>query len=298
MSLGARERAKIVESAPFDSVSIDPDKYASQPDGKAIRTIATRAVLVTNADLPFDVETITEAIFEGAAFLGIASPSTTGEDPQKAAPITTGEDLRKRLLDFMAQDLPSLPLHPGARAYYERAGLLPPPQTAVDFLYDWLTATWRTLTVLLILVTGYIGFIRLIRDRTSNRIGRDIFKIVLDRDDSSPVSQLERLAKQRDVINKLVPQRWFQEDLDKPRWRDLNNLIEYWMRVAKENLTRDLADEVRGDSLDTSLNDAQRRDLRKDLLQRVRKHFEDDELETPQYELLKKLVQEELPEGA
>ncbi len=298
LSLGARERAKIVESAPFDSVSIPPNKYASQPPGEAIRTIATRAVLVTNADLPFDVETITEAIFEGAAFLRIAPPSATGEGLQKAPPTTTGEALRKRLLDFMAQDLPSLPLHPGAEAYYERAGLLPPKRKVVDFLYDWLTATWRTLAVLLILVTGYLGFISLMRDRTSNRIGREVFNIVLDVDDSSPVSQLERLAKKRDIINNLVPKRWFQGDMDKPRWRDLNDLIEYWMRVAKENLTRDLADELRGDSLDTSLNDAQRLDLRKDLLQRVREHFEDDKLEASQYELLTKLIQEELPERA
>jgi hypothetical protein len=198
----------------------------------------------------------------------------------------------------MAQKLPSLPLHPGARAYYERAGLLPPRKTAVDFLYAWLTATWRGLAVLLIAVTGYIGSIRLMRDRTSNRIGREVFKIVLDPDDSSPLSQLERLAKKRDVIKKLVPQRWFQKDLDRPRWRELNDLIEYWMRVAKDNLTRDLADEVGSDSLDKSLSDKQRLDLRKDLLQRVRKHFEDDQLDESQYELLTKLIQEELPERA
>jgi TRAP transporter TAXI family solute receptor len=292
LSLGARERAKIVESAPFDSVSIDPDKYASQPGGKAIRTIATRAVLVTNADVPFDVETITEAIFEGAAFLGIGESALE----VTSSSVTKGEDPRKRLLDFMGQDLPSLPLHPGARAYYERAGLLPSPRTAVDFLYDWLTATWRTLAVLLILVTGYIGFISLKRDRTSNRIGREIFKIVLYGEDSGPVSQLKRLAKKRDVINRLVPERYFREDLDRSRWRELNNLIEFWRRVAKGNLTRDLADELRYDSLETNLNDAQRLDVRKDLLQRVRKHFEADQLEASQYELLTKLIQQELPE--
>jgi hypothetical protein len=44
------------------------------------------------------------------------------------------------------------------------------------------------------------------------------------------------------------------------------------------------------------LNDAQRLDVRKDLLQRVRKHFEADRLEVSQYELLTKLIQEELLE--
>jgi len=290
LSLGARERAKIVESAPFDSVSIRPNKYASQPPDEAIRTIATRAILVTDANLPFDVETITEAVFEGAAFLGIGESALE----VTAHSITTGEDSKKRLLRFMAEELPSLPLHPGARAYYERAGLLPPPRTAVDILYDWLTATWRTLAVLLILVTGYIGFLSLTRDRTSNRIGREIFKIVLD-DDSSSVSQLERLAKKRDGINKLVPQRWFRKDLDKTRWRELNDLIEYWMGVVKDNLTRDLADEIGRESLDKSSSDKQRLVLWNDLLLRVRKHFEADQLDESQHELLTKLIQEEFP---
>jgi hypothetical protein len=247
---------------------------------------------VTNADVPFDVETITEAIFEGAAFLGIGESALE----MTSSSVTKGEDPRKRLLDFMGQYLPSLPLHPGARAYYERAGLLPRERKVVDFLYDWLTATWRGLAVLLILVTGYVGFIRLKRDRTSNRIGREIFKIVLYGEDSGPVSQLKRLAKKRDVINRLVPERYFREDLDRSRWRELNNLIEFWRRVAKGNLTRDLADELRYDSLETNLNDAQRLDVRKDLLQRVRKHFEADQLEASQYELLTKLIQQELPE--
>ncbi len=173
-----------------------------------------------------------------------------------------------------------------------------PERKIVDILYDWLTATWRTLAVLLILVTGYIGFIRLMRDRTSNRIGREIFKIVLEDGDSSPVSQLERLEKKRDVINKLVPQRWFRKDLDKPRWRDLNNLIDYWVGVAKDNLVRDLADEIGSDSSDERLSDKQRWDCRSDLLKRVRKHFEADRLDESQYELLTKLIQDELPERA
>ena len=294
LSLGARERAKMVESAAFSAVSIHPDKYAYQSLDEVIRTIATRAVLVTDAEIAFDVETITEAIFEGAAFLGIGDSALE----VNAAAITTSEDSKKRLLRFMAQDLPSLPLHPGARKFYERAGLLPQPRKYVDILYDWLTATWRTLAVLLILVTGYIGFIHLMRDRTSNQIGREIFKIVLDDGDSSPLSQLERLEVKRDVINELVPQRWFQKDLDKPRWRDLNNLIDYWVGVAKGNLARDLADEIGSDSSDERLSDKQRLDCRSDLLKRVRKHFETDQLDESQYELLTKLIQEELPERA
>jgi hypothetical protein len=299
LSLGARERAKIVESAPFDSVSIDPNKYVSQPLDEAIRTIATRAVLVTNADVPFDVETITEAVFEGAAFLGVGESALEVTAPS----ITTGEDPRKRLLDFMGQDLPSLPLHPGARAYYERAGLLPHDQDFVDLLYDWLTATWRGLAVLLILVTGYIGFISLKRDGTSNRIGRGVIDIALPKDPSlpplSPVSKLAELKKKRSDIRKLVLKRWWQlDELDRSRSRDLYDLTEDLRREAEGELARERLDELRRVREDASLNDAQRLDLRNDLMQRVRKHFEDDELEASQYELLTKLIQEELPERA
>ncbi len=49
---------------------------------------------------------------------------------------------------------------------------------------------------------------------------------------------------------------------------------------------------------DGSLSDEQRLDRWNGLLQRVRKHFEDGELEASQYELLTKLIQEELPERA
>jgi TRAP-type uncharacterized transport system substrate-binding protein len=299
LSLGARERAKIVESAPFDSVSILPNEYVSQPPNEAIRTIATRAVLVTNADLPFDVETITEAIFEGAAFLGIGESALEVTAPS----ITTGEDSRKRLLDFMGQDLPSLPLHPGARAYYERAGLLPRERKVVDFLYDWLTATWRGLAVLLILVTGYVGFIRLKRDRTSNRIGRGIIDITLPKEPPlpplSPVSKLAKLKKKRSDIRKRVRKRWWQlGELDRSRSCDLHDLIADLRQEAKGELARELLDELRRVREDASLNDEQRLDRRSDFLRRVRKYFEDDVLEASQYELLTKLIREELPERA
>jgi TRAP transporter TAXI family solute receptor len=290
LSLGSKERAQIVESAPFYAKSIPAGTYACQQESEPdIQTIATRAVLVANGDLPFDVETITQAIFEGAAFLDVGG-SALDVGPSS---IAAAEDPRQRLQRFMAQDLPSLPLHEDARAYYEKVDLRPRRPTLVDFLYDWLTATWRMLTVLLILVTGYAGFIRLKRDRKSNQIGRRIFKIVME--SQGPEWKLRKLLEQRDDIKKRVPMRYWQlEELDKPRWHELNELIEYWRRVIEGKLTRDLADEI--DDGNANLNDAQRLDRRKQLLYRVRKHFEADELEAEQYELLTKLIDEELPE--
>ena len=58
------------------------------------------------------------------------------------------------------------------------------------------------------------------------------------------------------------------------RWRELNDLIEYWMRVAKDNLTRDLADEIGRESLDKSFERQAAAGLLERFLQRVRKHFE------------------------
>jgi hypothetical protein len=60
-------------------------------------------------------------------------------------------------------------------------------------------------------------------------------------------------------------------------------------------LTRDLADEIGRESLDKSSSDKQRLGLWNDLLLRVRKHFEADQLDESQHELLTKLIQEEFP---
>ena len=299
VSLGPRERAKIVESAAFYAETIPAKKYACQWDTEPdIQTIATHAVLVANEELDFDVEVITKAIFEGAAFLDLGVSALD----VSASSMATGEDPRQRLLRLMAQDLPSLPLHPSAKAYYEKAGLRPIPPRLVDYLNNLLTATWRSLTVLLILVSISAYFIRLKRDRTSNWIGRSIVDIALPREPSpplSPVSKLAELKKKRGDIRERVRKRWWQlEELDRSRSRDLHDLVQDLRREATGELTRDLVKQLGGVREDARLNDAQRLDRRNDLLQRVRKYLEDDEIEASQYELLTKLIQEELPERA
>jgi hypothetical protein len=113
------------------------------------------------------------------------------------------------------------------------------------------------------------------------------------------VSKLAELKKKRSDIRKLVLKRWWQlDELDRSRSRDLHDLTEDLRREAEGELARERLDELRRVREDASLNDAQRLDLRNDLMQRVRKHFEDDELEASQYELLTKLIREELPERA
>lgn len=82
---------------------IEPGTYPCQLAGeRGVATVATRAVLVTTADLPFDVAKITEAVFAAAAHLDVAGGA-----------------------DAMARPLPSIELHADARDYYRAAGLLP-----------------------------------------------------------------------------------------------------------------------------------------------------------------------------
>ena len=142
---------------------IEPGTYRAQREGEpAIDTVSTLVVLVAREDLPFNVGKITEALFEGTAFLGIDGG-----------------------VEFMARDLPSLPLHPDAERYYKEAGMLPP-----DEKWDWLTATWRSLAILVMLVAGYQGILKLRRDRTANEIGRRIIAISLEPDEPDSVHKL------------------------------------------------------------------------------------------------------------
>jgi TRAP transporter TAXI family solute receptor len=212
LSLGQPERAPMTRNV-FEASMIEPRTYGSQKEGEpAIHTISTRAVLVTTEDLPFDVGTITRAVFEGEAFLGVRAN--------------------------MADDLSSLPLHPDAERYYKEAGFLPskPP-------IDWLAVTWRTLASLVILIGGYKGLIRWRRDRISNEIARRLLAIPVDEDVPDSVQRLQDLRRE---IRDRVRRRWWRPgELDKTRWRYLRDLIDQRTKEAKDNLTRALAAEIR-----------------------------------------------------
>ncbi len=212
LSLGQRARAPMTGNV-FEASSIEPGTYASQKrDEPAVHTVSTRAVLVTTEDLPFDVGTITRAVFEGEAFLGVQ--------------------------ENMAEDLPSLPLHPDAEGYYKQAGFLPskPP-------VDWLAVTWRALASLVILIGAYKGIIRLRRDRVGNEIARRVLAIPVDENVPDSVQRLQDVRRE---IRDRVRRRWWRPgELDKTRWRYLRDLIDHRIKEAKENLMRALAAEIR-----------------------------------------------------
>ncbi len=263
LSLGQKERAPMTATV-FSTSTIEPGTYLSQLEGEpVIQTIATQAVLVTTEDLPFDVEVITEAIFEGQAFLGLGSK------------------------DSMALNLPSLPLHRAAKRHYQKAGYLPskPP-------VDWLTPTWRSLAILMLLITGYKGLIKLRRDRAANAIGRQILAVPLE---ASVPGSSERLQTIREEIQGRVRKRWWQPgELDKPRWRYLRDLIDDRIREAKENLTKALLAEIRAIDAETEPEELLREERYRALEGQIRDRFESAELDPLQQEMLRELVHERL----
>ena len=259
LSLGQRERAPMTRNV-FETSMIEPRTYASQKEGEpAIQTISTRAVLVTTEDLPFDVGTITRAVFEGEAFLGVQTN--------------------------MADDLPSLPLHPDAERYYKEAGFLPskPP-------IDWLAVTWRVLASLVILIGGYKGLIRWRRDAISNEIARRVLAIPVDEDVPDSV---KRLQDARVEIRDRVRKRWWRPgELDKTRWRYLRDLIDLRIKEAKETLTRALAAEIR--AVAPRPNAAATGQHYLLIEQRLWDYFEKGELDVPQRDALCQLLGDNL----
>ena len=262
LSLGHEERAPMTATV-FATSTIEPGMYASQrEDEPGIETISTRAVLVTTEDLPFDVETITEAIFEGQAFLGIQGGG-----------------------DSMAADLPSLPLHPDAKRYYQDAGYLPSKHAI-----DWLTPTWRTLAILVILISGCKGLLMLRRESAGNEIGRRILSVPLE---ASVLDSARRLLAIRTEIEQRVRRRWWRPgELDKPRWRYLRDLIDDRSREAKEALARKLLANIRDVTRDPDLDETTRRQRYGSIERRVWESFEDGKLESLQQEMLCELLRE------
>jgi TRAP transporter TAXI family solute receptor len=242
---------------------IEASMYGAQSTDEApVETVATRAVLVSTEDLPFDVRRITEAVFEGAAFLGVEGGG-----------------------QGVARVLPSLPLHPDAEKYYREAGYLPSPQPI-----DWLTNTWRSLAILVIMVGGYQGLLKLRRDATANEVGRRILAISLEASEPGSVHQLVEI---RDAeIRERVQRRWWRGgELDKGRWRYLHDLTNDRIKEAKENLTAALAEDLRKLATETGLDNPAGRARLRSLEGRVWGYFQKGELDASHQALLLEVIQ-------
>jgi len=277
LSLGVKERAEMT-SGVFTASKIEPERYGCQRKNEAaIQTLATQAVLVTTEKLRGDVRTITKAIFEGEAYLGLTK--------------LTKEGVKKLTKEDMAKHLPSLPLHPDAEQYYKKAKLLPS-----DPRFDWLRATWTTLGCLVMITAGYKGLIMLRRSRTGNEIGRRILAIPIE---ASARDSVQRLLKIRDEIQERVRRRWWLwGELDKHRWRYLRDLIHDRIGESKENLTRAFVAEIRDVTADPELDETTRQQRYRSIEARIWEFFQKAELDPSQQRMLRELIHGSSQRGA
>ena len=143
------------------------------------------------------------------------------------------------------------------------------------------------------LVAGYQGILKLRRDRTSNEIGRRVFSISLESDEPNSVHNL--LEIRDGEIRERVQRRWWRRgELDKSRWRYLHDLINDRIRLAKENLTAALAEDLRELAHEAGSDDAERRQRLQSLEERVWAYFQKGELDASHQSLLMEVIQRNL----
>jgi TRAP transporter TAXI family solute receptor len=253
------------------------DKYRAQHEGEpAIDTVSTHAALVVREDMEdADVEAITKAILEGEAYLGIKGGG-----------------------EAMVKELRSLLLHPGAKAAYQKKNLIPRPIPDLDRamgVWDEVFAvTWRALAILVILVAGYQGFIRFLRDRKSDALSERILAISLEASDPNSVEKLSRI-RDEDLLECVVNREWLLGGkLDISRWRYLHELVNDRMKQAKENLTAALADDLRKLAKQKNLTSSERRERLRSLEESAWRYFQKGEMDASHRRLLLEVVEQRL----
>ncbi len=265
LSTDPRSIASLLGPA-LKAARIAPGTYGAQRSEEYIDTVSTQAVLVARQGLSVDlVETITRAIFEMQDFIGIPWD--------------------------MSEDLSSLELHPGALAHYQEAGIYPSPDKIT--LANLLDMSWRTLAILVILVGGYQGVLKLRRDVTSSDIGRKVLAISVEPDEPESVRKLLEI-RDAEIRDRAQLHWWRNGELDRSRWRDLHNLIDDRIKIAKENLTAALAEDLRIVGHESNLTI--RREHFRALQERAWQYFQSGELDTSHQAMLMEVIQVGLSE--
>ncbi len=146
------------------------------------------------------------------------------------------------------------------------------------------------MAILVILIGGTQGVLRLRRDKIHNEVGRRVFEISVG---ASEPHSVQRLVIIRSEIDERVRKRWWTADeLDRARWQALMNLIESRKKEAQENLTRALLSEIRALRNERDRDAAASREHYSGLEERCWKHLENGELDEPQHSLLSKVIRE------
>lgn len=261
LSLDPKRIVKMVGPA-LDMTEIPQYEYACQLEGEpAVKTIATRAVLVTRENMP-KVYKITKAIFEGEAFLDI-----------------------KGGVETMKKPLPSLHLHPDTRKYFRKVGIIPGPTPI-----NWFRQAWYTLACLMILTGGFRGILHLMREGTARKRRREIHRISVEASEPDSVALLKEIRKK---ILRDVQKKWQQRGkIDEFRRRELEILVADKISEAHGNLTRAIAAEIHSISTKNELDSATRLERYSSLEERIRNCFEKGELDESQYSFLMKILED------
>jgi TRAP transporter TAXI family solute receptor len=237
---------------------IPPQEYDCQLEGEpAVKTIATRAVLVTREIQP-QVRKITQAIFEGEAFLDIEGGVET-----------------------MRAELPSIRLHPAARKYYQKAGYLPskPP---INWLFQ---LVWYFLTSTVIIIGGAKSLVEWRRHRSRNGIGRKILDIEITPEAGK--SELAALAEiRKDILDRVQLRWWRRGELNKNRWQYLDDLIERRISLVRDTRIRAMLKEIYAVKEDTGLDRELRQERYDGLETRMRDCFDRGDLDKSEYGFL------------
>ena len=97
----------------------------------------------------------------------------------------------------------------------------------------------------------------------------------------------------RSEIDERVKQRWWSSgEMDKSRWRMLNDLIEDRVREAKETLTRSLLSEIRAAKTDQTVGEQEHMRRLSALAVKSWDRLEQGELDDTHHSLLLKLIEE------
>ena len=244
-------------------MEIDAGTYGSQlVNEPSVKTVGTQSVLVTTEDPRIDVGAITRAVFEGAGFLEIDGGT-----------------------EALATNLPDIPLHPEAVAYYQQSGHLPyVPQflgIALSLWLTWVRIVGGGLLIPAMLFAACQWILKIRRDRVTNEVGRRVFGVSVEAAEPHSVKQL--LSIRREIRGR-VKRRWWQGgEIDKERWRVLEGLVNLGVDEAKQQLERALITDIRQPPDRIQHDSTEFSRYYGALRERIWKHLENGELDAEQH---------------
>ena len=190
---------------------------------EVVPTLQTRAVLVTTSGMSdAKVEEITKAIAGNVGLLNLGAGDA--------------DDLDARLT-ALATPLDSIPLHEGARAYYEERGLLRAAPTWLDKLEKRRTIFGIFQWIVIAVVGGLLSFAYV--TWPTRRKAAEILRLVRD-DEKTPEQLIADLNSQRDRVLDRTSRNWLLALLpgayNLAQYRMLTELIDGQLERAEERI--------------------------------------------------------------